>query len=224
MWGDRQYKVAAHFTRDTTSPHGGRACFRIHHPSGTAGYVVSDPARAIRAKKGMAYRVSFWARTDVPGPSVFYIEAYESVRPYRDAPSPGRWPIRCDGQWRSFAFEVHEGRDFLADRSRLLLLAFRATLERPLQKTLWIDDVVVTESRSTVAASFVDEGKLEVAPLRHRLKPGRQLAFAIDVKRRIGPAGPRPSRSASTTSTPTRWCGAGKTPSRPCRCASKGTL
>ena len=188
MWGASQYKVPANFTRDTTAPHGGQACFRIHHPADTAGYVVTDPAHALRPKKHMAYRIRFWARTDVPGESVFYFEGYESIKPYKDAPSPGRWPIKADRQWREFAFEIHEGREFLADRSRFLLLAFRPTNDRRQAKTLWIDDVSVTEAPSTTAAGFVDEAALKVAPLNHRLRPGAKLAFALDPARRIGPA------------------------------------
>ncbi len=188
MWGASKYKTPANFTRDTNDPHGGRACFRIHHPADTAGYVVTHPDHAIRTKKGMAYRVSFWARSDTPEPSVFYIEGYESIRPYRDAPSPGRWPIRPGRKWRQFTFEIHEGRDFLADRTRLLLLALRPTLEKRLKKTLWIDDVVVTEAKSDLPAGFVDEGKLAVAALNHRLRAGERLAFALDPGKRIAPA------------------------------------
>ena len=69
MWGARRYKVPANYTRDTTNPHGGAACFRIHHPANTAGYVVTDPKHAVRTRQGMAYTVRVWARTDVPGPT-----------------------------------------------------------------------------------------------------------------------------------------------------------
>ena len=188
MWGASKYKVPANFTRDTTDPHGGRACFRIHHPANTAGYVVTHPDHAIRTKKGMAYRVSLWARSDTPEPSVFYMEGYESIRPYKDAPSPGRWPISPGRQWRQFTFEVHEGRDFLADRTRFLLLALRPTLDNRLKKTLWIDDVVVTEGKSDLAAGFVDEGSLTVAALNHRLRPGEKLALTLDPALRQGAA------------------------------------
>jgi len=188
MWGARKYKNPAHFTRDTTDPHGGKACFRVHHPANTAGYVVTHPDRALRTKKGMVYRVVFWARSDTEGASVFHLEGYESIRPYRDAPSPGRWPIRPGRQWKRFAFEIHEGRDFLAERTRWLLLAFRATLDKRAARTLWIDDVTVTERPSDVAAGFVDESKLPVAALNHRLRAGDELAFTVDVAKRIGPA------------------------------------
>ena len=44
MWGADKYKIPDNYTRDTVNPHSGKACFRIHHPSGTAGYIVSAPA------------------------------------------------------------------------------------------------------------------------------------------------------------------------------------
>ncbi|MBM3502004.1 MAG: hypothetical protein FJX74_25405, partial [Armatimonadetes bacterium] len=93
MWGAQPYKVPENFTRDTTRPHGGAACFRIHHPADSAGYIVTAPEHAIRPEMGMRYEASFWARTDKPGPSQFYLTAYETINPFRDAPTPGRWAI-----------------------------------------------------------------------------------------------------------------------------------
>ncbi|MFC1715796.1 hypothetical protein ACFL6S_19160 [Candidatus Poribacteria bacterium] len=61
MWGAGKYKIPANYTLDTSSPHGGKACFRIHHPSGTAGYIVSSPEHAIQPQKGMMYTISFWS-------------------------------------------------------------------------------------------------------------------------------------------------------------------
>ncbi len=54
MWGAAKYKDPKNFTRDTANPHGGKACFRIHHPADTAGYIVSSPEHAVRTKRGMA--------------------------------------------------------------------------------------------------------------------------------------------------------------------------
>jgi hypothetical protein len=55
MWGAEQYKTPANYTRDTTNPHSGQACFRIHHPAKTGGYIVSSPDRAINPKPAMLY-------------------------------------------------------------------------------------------------------------------------------------------------------------------------
>ena len=184
MWGARQYKIPANFTRDLARPYRGKACFRMHHPAGTAGYVVTDPRHAIRPAKGKSYVISFRARADRPGPSVFYLEAYASFRPYRDAPSPGRFPFQADLQWRPFSFEIVEGRDFLAERSPLILLAFRVTGDIRLTKTLWIDDVTMIE-RPAGRTGLVDERGLEVQPLEHRLRPGQQLAITLSPDKRL---------------------------------------
>ena len=55
MWGARRDKVLDHVTCDTPRPHGGQARFRIRHPAGTAGYLVSAPEDAIRSREDMRY-------------------------------------------------------------------------------------------------------------------------------------------------------------------------
>ena len=99
MWGASRYKDPANYTRDTTRPHGGKACFRIHHPAGTAGYIVSSPTRAIRPGKGKMYVVSFWARTDKPGPSFFRVQGYRSLSPYVGARMPGHSQFQPGRDW-----------------------------------------------------------------------------------------------------------------------------
>ena len=66
MWGSQKYKTPSNYTRDTRYPHGGNACFRIHHPAGTEGYVVSSPETAIRPTPGMMYTVTFWRAATGP--------------------------------------------------------------------------------------------------------------------------------------------------------------
>ncbi|MBM4046494.1 MAG: hypothetical protein FJ279_15395 [Planctomycetes bacterium] len=254
MWGAEQFKVPAHFTRDTANPHSGQACFRppygrgapagdIHHPAHSAGYVVSHPDQAIRPKTGMAYRFSFWARADRPGASRFGVTAYESPPRRMDAPSPGFPPygrgapagdppygrgapagdftIEVGQDWRQFAFEVHEGWDFsmrvfastrfdFAERSRHLMLTFKATTKNEEEKTLWVDDVSVTEQPSPrdgrlppygrgAPAGDMDEAALKYPPVPHRLsaapgtaqaglRPGAQLDVTLDATKRLGKA------------------------------------
>ena len=106
MWGAEAFKDPANFTRDSTDPHSGQGCLRIHHPADTAGYLVTAPDRAVRAKEGMRYEVSFWARADKPGPAPFYWTAYESIAPFVDAPSPGRWTLGLATDWREFRFTI----------------------------------------------------------------------------------------------------------------------
>lgn len=188
MWGAQTYKVPANFTRDTTNPHSGAGCFRIFHPAGTAGYIVTAPEQAIRPKEGMMYTLSFWARSDKAGPAQFGVTAYESIQPFADAPSPGSWPITVGPEWKQFRFTITEGWDFFANRSRYLLLTFHATRTQAEERTLWIDDVAVTEQRSTRAGRLVDESTLKYTPLQHRLKPGERLDFSVDATKRLRPA------------------------------------
>ncbi|MFQ6042853.1 MAG: hypothetical protein ACE5PV_18500, partial [Candidatus Poribacteria bacterium] len=185
MWGAKQYKIPANYTRDTANPHRGKACFRLYHPANTAGYIVTSPKYAIQPKKGMAYHISFWARADKPGMSVFYLDSYSSLKSYREAPSPGRFPFFAEGHWKPFQFEIHEGRDFHADENRYILLAFRIAMNNREEKTLWLDDVVVREERSPLAESLIDERILNHPPLKHRLRPGNELAFTVDVKNHL---------------------------------------
>ena len=131
MWGAQQDKVPANYTRDTAQPHGGQACFRIHHPARTQGYVVSAPDRAIQPRRGMIYTVSFSARAEKAGKALFQWTAYRSIHPFVDAASPGSLACEVDREWRSYTCSIREGLDFFAEESRLLLLTFHATAQRP---------------------------------------------------------------------------------------------
>ena len=143
MWGPAAYQDPANYTLDKTNPYSGKFCFCIHHPAQSSGYIVSSPTYALQPKKGKIYSVTFSARTNKPGRSLFGFAAYESLKPFIDAPSPGFFPIDVQGQWKQFSFEIKEGMDFFADRSRFLLLLFQATTDAREEKTLWIDEVTV---------------------------------------------------------------------------------
>jgi len=188
MWGAQKYKNPANYTRDETAAHRGKASFRIYHPGNTSGYVVSAPEHAIRPRAGKVYSVSFCARSDRNGSSTFGFTAYESVRPFVDAPSPGRWPIEVTGSWQRFQFEICEGWDFFADRSRFLLLTFYPTQDNKEECTLWVDDVVVTEATSPRDGRLLDASRLTYEPLQHRLAPGDRLEFTVDARQRLGAA------------------------------------
>lgn len=185
MWGAEQYKTPANYTRDTAQAHGGRASLRIYHPAGTAGYLVSAPDRAIKPRSGMMYTVAFWARAEKPGRATFSITAYSSLQPFADAPSPGGFALDVTPQWKEFSFTIHEGWDFFAERSRYLLLTFHATNSQPEEQTLWVDDVLVTEQKSSRAGRLVDETALETAALQQPLRPGDKLEFTVDTQRRL---------------------------------------
>ncbi|MGA2660732.1 MAG: hypothetical protein ABSH34_24865 [Verrucomicrobiota bacterium] len=85
MWGAEEFKVPANYTRDTTQPHGGQACFRIHHPANTGGYVVSAPNRAIY----LVIANGSWT------PSHCYVQDCETSSPELDAPGAGRDGFAC---------------------------------------------------------------------------------------------------------------------------------
>lgn len=187
MWGADPYKDPANFTRDTAHPRSGKACFRIHHPAGTAGYVVTSPDQAIRTEPGMMYEVRFWARSDRPGESSFGFCAYESLRPYVDAEGPSSRALPVGPEWREFRFEIHEGWDFFAERARFLMLLFRATSDQREERTLWIDDVSVVRRPSPRKGRLVDFKSLKVH-LDHVLKPGDRLEIVVDAGRGGQPA------------------------------------
>lgn len=187
MWGAQQFKVPANFTRDTTVAHSGEASLRIHEPAGTKGYLVTDPAYAIRPAEGLAYRVSFWARSDKPGASAFWITGYQSIAPFADAPSPGSWPINVAPEWRRFEFVVREGLDFFAARSAYLLLSFRAQAAAGEERTLWVDDLAVVAEAMPNALRLVDPDTLTLPPLDHGLQRGDRLAVTVDAARPVRP-------------------------------------
>jgi len=129
MCGVDQYKTPSNYTRDTINAHGGQACFRIHHPAKSVGYIVSSPDRAINPKPAMVYAVSFWARAEKPGKATFRWTAYRSIKPFVDAPSPGTFTFDAGGGWKEFSFTVREGLDLFADQSPFLMLTFIAATE-----------------------------------------------------------------------------------------------
>ena len=185
MWGAEQSKTPANYTHDTTNPHSGQACFRIHHPAQTGGYIVSSPDRAIRPKRAMIYTVSFWARADQPGKALFRWTAYRTIKPFVDSPSPGTFQFDAGREWQEFTFTVREGLDLFADQSRFLLLTFAATTEPKAERTLWIDDVRVSEQPDPHPASLLNDEAISHDALQHRLRPGDRLEFTIDATNRL---------------------------------------
>lgn len=185
LWGAEPYKIPANYTRDTANPHSGQACFRIHHPAKTAGYVVSSPARAIRPRAAMIYTVSFWARADQPGKSLFRWSAYRSTNPFVDAPAPGSLTFAAGRDWKEFTFAVREGLDLFAGQSRFLLLTFLAAMDSKEERTLWIDDVRVSEQIDPSPADLLNDEEIPHETLQHRLMPGDRLEFVVDATNRL---------------------------------------
>jgi hypothetical protein len=194
LWGGKAGRIPANFTRDTQNPHSGKACLRITHPAGAESYLSSDPLHAIRPQKGMAYTIKFWARTDVPGPSMWMAFAYSSITPMIFVKMDGAFLINDVGtQWKEYAYTLTEGKEFVLDRPLYLTLTFKATRQTKLQKTLWIDDVTVTAQPGIQDKLMADASKVTVPALEHRLRPGDNLEFTVD-------AGAPGSRAALGTS------------------------
>ena len=185
MWGAQAFKSSANYTRDTTKPHSGETCFRIHHPAKTGGYIVSSPDRAIHPKPAMIYTVSFWARAEKPGKARFHWTAYRTMNPFVDAPSPGSFMFDIGREWKELSFTVREGLDLFADQSRFLLLTFTAASESEEERTLWIDDVRVSERPDPQPATLLNDEVLPHDALQHRLRPGDHLEFAVDATNRL---------------------------------------
>ena len=181
MWGSKEGKNPDNFARDTKNPHSGKACLRITHPADTGTFITSDPQHAIRPQKGMVYTMKFWARTDKPGPSMFVAFAYSSLTPMVAAKINGIFLVTDVGtEWKEYAYTLTEGKDFILDRPFYLTLSFKATSDTKLQKTLWIDDVTVTAQPGVQDKLMVDESKVPVPALEHRLRPGGSLSFTVD--------------------------------------------
>jgi len=183
MWGADQFKDPHSFTRDTANPHGGTACLRIYHPAKTGGYLVTDPAHAIHPQAGMAYTIRFWARSDQAGASSFGFTAYSGIAPYVDAPSPGTHRIEVGPQWQLYSFTIREGRDFFADEDRYLLLTFDASTNRSEERTLYVDDIKVTETPAQEPYPLLNLNTIAHEALQHCLTPGAALDFTVDTTR-----------------------------------------
>ncbi|MBI2299445.1 MAG: hypothetical protein HYU66_10975 [Armatimonadetes bacterium] len=188
MWGAEKWKVPGNYTRDGTNPHSGAACFRIHHPKDTGGYIVVSPDHAVRPKPGMTYDVAFWARSDTDTPSRLGFTCYETVNPYRDAPFAGSHALAVGPEWKEFRFTVQEGLDFFVPPSNYLLLTFYPTTRPDEEKTLWLDDIAVTEHPNPDGVRLVNEATLGLPPIEHRLRPGARLDVTVDPSKVVRPA------------------------------------
>ncbi len=184
MWGPENSKDPRNYARCATNPHGGSACLRIYHPAGGSGYLVTDPAHAIRPKPGMRYTVTFWARSDGPAEASFGYTAYTSISPFVDAPSPGMFALKVDSHWQRFTFTIGEGREFFADQCKYLLLTFDAVRDRSKEGTLYVDDVAVFEAPSPETHRLLNLATIAHEPLNHRLTPGETLDITVDAGRR----------------------------------------
>ncbi|MCS7237782.1 MAG: hypothetical protein NZ899_05860 [Thermoguttaceae bacterium] len=185
MWGPNKDKVPEHFAQDTREARSGKASLRIFHPKNSRGYIVTDPQHAIQPQEGQTLRVSFWAKADRPRKARFGITAYQSIRPFVDAPAPGFHAIDVTPEWRKYEFAFDEGLDFFADQSRYLLLTFMGTDAPEEEGTLWVDDITVTAEPGK-HPRLLNPATIPIEPLRHHLVPGDHLEVTVEVGRPAG--------------------------------------
>lgn len=189
MWGDDAYKNPKNYPRDAANPHGGGACLRIDHPKNTGGYLVTHPSKAIKSQANTTYEITFAARSDTKGSSVFGVGAYQSIDPYIDAPPPMMRPIEVTPEWQTYAFRIRDGVEFDANVAKLLMLTFKATAKFEEARTLWIDDVRVTAiPNDPNLPKLIGLQSVKYAPVDHVLKPGATLDVTIDTTKTLRPA------------------------------------
>ncbi len=155
MWGPEQFKKPENFSRDTANPHSGAASLRIYHPANTRGYLLSSPFdNAIKPKPGMTYTFSFWARSDKPGktPKVS-VGAMRAIAPLTEGPSLGGGQIEVGTDWKQFTYTFVEGVDFAAEVAPYVGICIFASTTQEEERTLWIDDISVTERPNATAAA-----------------------------------------------------------------------
>ncbi len=81
-WGSSHDKLLGSFTRDTTRPHSGQACLKIHTPAGSAGYVVTAPCACPSAATEQDPGRFLLARADRERETIFNLTGYSHLSPY----------------------------------------------------------------------------------------------------------------------------------------------
>ncbi|MCC7491230.1 MAG: hypothetical protein IT204_02735 [Fimbriimonadaceae bacterium] len=193
MWGAQEYKIPANFSRDTTQPHRGEACFRVHQPAGGRGYCIIDPAQAIQPLAGQTYTLSLWARSDQPGPLNIGWCAYASLNPYRDAPWPRTWNLALTTAWQRFELPLREGTEFFADVCRHLSVLVRPEPGATVARTCWLDDLSVVATPNPDPFRLINPATLTHTPLTEPLRPGATTVLEVQagqvvraVRREVG--------------------------------------
>ncbi len=195
IWGLDPGKKPENFTCETNNPHGGRACmkfFRAGNPQSWCGVLVNTPVKnQLQPQPDQRYTLTFWARTDRPGPSNVLVASYRQIDPCVDGPSIISRKIDVGQEWREFQITFAEGQDFFAEDARHIYFGFfPAVGEKELNqdKTFWLDDVSLTaEPVGTDQKRLLNPASLNVPPLPLRLEKGEKLAVRIETGRKLAP-------------------------------------
>ncbi len=179
---------ADYYTRDTNNPRSGQACLRILHPADAGWRGIDVSPDRVPVKQSMIYTISFWARAEPAGVAKFEWRGIQSIKPFMDASSKGLFKLDVGGEWKEFTFTAREGLDMFADESHFLRLGFGAVWNAKDARTLWIDDLRVTEQPDPKPTGLLCDRTIPHDALQHRLKPGDKLEFTVDAKSRLRPA------------------------------------
>jgi hypothetical protein len=191
-WGLDVPQVAPGMTSETSNPHGGKACLRVDRPADPRewrGVLVTHPFNnAIETRDATRYTLSFWARSDRPGPIRVAVTSYTQLKPPVVGPQVLDRQFDVGVEWREFQLSFIAGRDCYADEARHLHFAFFPAVGMGLKqdRTLWLDDVVVTAA-AVATSGLVNPKSLDVPPLSMRLEPGPALDLRVLTARRLGP-------------------------------------
>ncbi len=175
-----------YYTRDTENPHGGQASLRIRHPADGGWRALELSAEQLPTRPANIYTISFWARAEKAGFARFDWKALQSLS--QDTPFKGHHKLEVGQEWKEFVFPLREGQDFFADEGRLLLLIFSAVWNEKEDRTLWIDDLRVTEQPDPHPLGLINDRSIPHEALQHRLRPGDRLEFSVDPGQRLRPA------------------------------------
>lgn len=194
-WGIDTQQVIPGMTRDETDPHGGRACLRVFRPADPRewrGVVVNSPFKnALQAEPHTCYTLSFFARTDRPGPIRVAVASYREVRPIEQGPQIATHDFEVGNDWTECRVSFTSDGDFYADEARHIYVAFfpavgAAALAN--DKTLWLDDIAINAtSLGDDVPRLVNPAMLEGPRLPLRLEPGPGLDIQIDTMKKLRP-------------------------------------
>jgi len=196
MIGVEALMDARHFTRDTVNPHGGQACLRIVRPAGPQAWsdvLTTALGNSLRhPQSGMRYTWSFWARTDRPGPSMVRIQSFSDVATQTPGPTVAIHEFTLDQTWSRHQVSIVGDWDFRVAKAACVYPAFLPATSKELDqaKTLWIDDVVLTQEPAEAHLRVgIDPASLTIPATPLRLQPGSAIDIRVDSSRAIGPTG-----------------------------------
>jgi len=194
-WGHDAARTAQALSRDTTNPHGGKACLKFARPAAAnawSGVIVTNPfTNHLAPAPATRYTLRFHARTDRPGPMRVLVLSYRQLKPLVAGPQVASAEFDISETWRECSLSFTASLDFLVGDARHIYVAFFPAVEPEslkLDKTLWLDDVSITpEPAGPEIAGLVDPSTLDIPPVPLRLAPGPTLDVTVTTARTLAP-------------------------------------